>query len=58
VVLDKTDSPRDTFRHQYGDSYGRRHYIIPLILLTLIGGFLLWLVFAWCQFDHRQNGPE
>jgi len=44
VVLGKNDSPRDKFKHQYGVSYGRRHYVIPLILLTLIGSFLLWLV--------------
>ena len=44
VVLAKTDSPRDKFKHQYGVNYGRRHYIIPLILLTLVGSFLLWLV--------------
>jgi hypothetical protein len=44
-----------TFQLYYGQSYGRRHYVYPLLLLALIGTFLLSLTIHR-GFDYISGG--
>src|SRR5690348_13006491 len=52
------EAPQRRFEREYGVAYGRRHYMYPLVLLSGVALFLLWLVVRYGVDSITRTGSN
>lgn len=49
AIKDPKSDPKSVFRHFYDGRFGRRHFIVPGVVLAVVSGFLLFVA-SWAVF--------
>lgn len=61
IVINADTNLQNHFKKHFGSEYGRRHYVLPLLILALLSGLGLWAtaesVELWLGLDTHKAFP-